>query len=456
MGPVAQQDRPRERALAVLCGAERGTFVDSLLEASRREFDGRDSAFILELVYGVLRQRSLLDWTLDRFSANPLGTTDIETRNILRLGAYQLLFLDKVPASAAVNTSTELAKEYGRKSGYVNGLLRNLERNRNSLPRPAYDDPVRQLSVLHSHPEWLVRRWVARFGQERTEKLLAACNRPAPLVIRMNTLRTTRDELMQTLIAEGAEARVTQYSSAGLELLSSPGLNNLASFREGRFLVQDEAAQLVGMMVAPAPGETVLDACAAPGGKATHLAELMGDQGSVVALDSDAGRLNRVAENSARLGTTIVRPVVGNAAIYRETLFDKVLVDAPCSGLGVLRRHPDGRWTKGEKIVAERRTVQRNILANCATLLKPGGALVYATCTTEPEENEDLIKAFIASRHGEFRIDDPRPYLPHPAGPLVGPEGFFRTYPDEPSLDGFFGVRIVRMRTQECSHVSKF
>ncbi len=444
--PQSQRDRPRERSLAVLCGAERGTFADSLLEAARREFDGRDSAFILELVYGVLRHRSWLDWTLDRFSANPLGTTDIETRNILRLGAYQLLLLDKVPASAAVNTSTELAKEYGRKSGYVNGLLRNLERNRNALPRPAYDEPARQLSVLYSHPEWLVRRWVARFGQERTEKLLTACNQHAPFVIRANTLRTTRDELKQALAAEGAEARETPYSSAGLELLSSPGLNNLVAFREGRFLVQDEAAQLVGMMVAPAQGDTVLDACAAPGGKATHLAELMGNQGSVTALDSDAGRLNRVAENITRLGTTIVRPVVGDAAKYRDDLFDKVLVDAPCSGLGVLRRHPDGRWTKSEKIVAERQTVQRNILANCAALLKPGGALVYATCTTEPEENEDLINAFIASGRGEFRVDDPRPYLPPSAGPLIGPEGFFRTFPDEPSLDGFFGVRLVRNR----------
>jgi len=442
--PRSQKDRPRERALAVLCGAERGTFADSLLEAARREFDGRDSAFILELVYGVLRHRSWLDWTLDRFSSNPVSTTDIETRNILRLGAYQLLLLDKVPASAAVNTSTELAKEYGRKSGYVNGLLRNLERNRNTLPRPAFDDPVRQLSVQYSHPEWLVRRWVGRFGQERTGKLLTACNRPAPLVIRANILRTTRDELKQALVAEGAEVRETTYSSAGLELLSSPGLTDLTAFREGRFLVQDEAAQLVSLMLAPESGETVLDACAAPGGKATHLAELMGNQGSVVALDSDAGRMGRVAENSIRLGTTIVRPVVGDAAKYREAVFDKMLVDAPCSGLGVLRRHPDGRWTKAEKIIAERQTVQRNILANCAALLKPGGALVYATCTTEPEENEDLIKAFIASRRGEFRIEDPRPYLPPPAGPLIGPEGFFRTYPDEPSLDGFFAARLVR------------
>jgi 16S rRNA (cytosine967-C5)-methyltransferase len=444
VNPVAQKDRPRERALAVLCGAERGTFADSLLEASRREFDGRDSAFILELVYGVLRRRSLLDWTLERFSTNPLGTTDIETRNILRLGAYQLLFLDKVPASAAVNTSTELAKQYGKKHGYVNGLLRSLERKKNDLPLPADADVAKRLSVLHSHPLWLVRRWIARIGADLTEEILRQNNKDAPLIIRANALKGTADDLIILLASQGAEARKSRFSPSGVEIISSPGITALEAFKEGRFMVQDEAAQLVTLMVDPKPGELVLDACAAPGGKATYLAELMGNTGEVVALDSDKRRIDRIRENSSRLGITIVRPKMGDAVKYSEGTFDRVLIDAPCSGLGVLRRHPDGRWTKGEKLVAERQAVQRKILANCAELLKPGGALVYATCTTEPEENEDLINAFITSSRGEFRIDDPRPHLPPSAVPLVGPEGFFRTFPDEPSLDGFFGARLVR------------
>ncbi len=442
---MTSTDRPRERALSVLRGVEQGTFADPLLDAARREFDGRDSAFILELVYGVLRNRALLDWTLDRASAKPVATTDPWTRNILRLGVYQLLFLDRVPPSAAVNTSTELSKQYGKKTGYVNGLLRNVERSRSAAQPPVDGGPEKRLSVLYSHPDWLVRRWLTRYGPERTEAALSENNRPAPLVIRTNTLRTTREKLKQSLASEGAEARETGFSPVGLEVLASPGLLNLAAFRDGLFMVQDEAAQLVSLMLAPEPGDTVLDACAAPGGKATHIAELMDDRGTVVALESDPGRIARVRENCSRLGTSIIRPVTGDAAAYREGLFDRVLVDAPCSGLGVLRRHPDGRWTKNEKTINDRQAVQKAILENCAGLLKPGGMLVYATCTTEPEENEDVTNAFIASAGGEFRIDDPRHHLPGAAAPFVGPDSYFRTFPDAPSMDGFFGARITRI-----------
>jgi 16S rRNA (cytosine967-C5)-methyltransferase len=209
------------------------------------------------------------------------------------------------------------------------------------------------------------------------------------------------------------------------------------------FIVQDEAAQLAGMMLGPKPGEAVLDACAAPGGKATHLAEMMRNEGALVALESDARRIERIRENSERLGITIMRPVAGDASRYREGAFDKVLVDAPCSGLGVLRRHPDGRWTKAEKSILERQALQKRILANCARLVKPGGVLVYATCTTEPEENEDVVENFLGSDPG-FSLDDPRPLLPASAARLVDAGGFFRTFPGEPDLDGFFAARMVK------------
>jgi 16S rRNA (cytosine967-C5)-methyltransferase len=444
VSPASPTDKPRQRALSILQSTERGGFADPLLDEARRGFNARDSAFILELVYGVLRNRARLDWTLDRASAKPVSTTDAWTRNILRLGAYQLLFLDRVPHSAAVNTSTELAKQHGKKSGYVNGLLRTVERNRNTLSLPSDADPAKRFSVHYSHPEWLVLRWLRRYGVERTEAYLRENNRPSPLVIRTNTLRATRDELKRMLVSEGADARETAYSPVGLELLGSPGLLNLASFRNGLFLVQDEAAQLIGMMLAPEPGESVLDACAAPGGKATHIAGLMGNQGALVALDNDPGRMARVRENSARLGTTIIRPVTGDAATYHDGPFDRVLVDAPCSGLGVLRRHPDGRWTKDEKTIGERQAMQMAILENCAGLLKPGGVLVYATCTTEPEENEAVVGAFVAASNTEFRIDDPRPHLQGAAAKLIGSDGFLRTFPDTPLMDGFFGARLIK------------
>lgn len=436
-------DRPRERALVILRKTEEGIFADALLEDARSSFAHRDSAFILELVYGALRNRALLDSILDRFSEKPVRRTDAWTRNILRLGAYQLLFLDRVPASAAVNTSVDLAGRHGRKQGYVNGLLRSLERKKSVLPPPSADDPVKRFSLLYSHPEWLVRRWIAKYGFEAVEPVLASNNQPAPLCIRTNMLMTTREELRALFEADGSVAQESGYSPAGIEIVSSSGIRSLAAYRSGLFIVQDEAAQLVGLMLDPRPGEAVLDACAAPGGKTTHLAELMGNTGTVIALESDPKRIGRIVENSKRLGITIIRPVRGDAAKYRGGPYDKILIDAPCSGLGVLRRHPDGRWTKNEGIIREKQALQKRILENCSRLLRPGGALVYATCTTEPEENEEVIREFLAG-HPDFALDDPRPFLPAAAAGLVDGRGFFRTFPARPEMDGFFGARMVK------------
>jgi len=441
---MAHIDKPREKALQVLQSVEGGGFADSLINEARQVFDGRDSAFILELVYGTLRNRLRLDWALDLFSAQPVEKTDAWTRNLLRLGAYQMLFLDRVPTSAAVDTATELAKIYGKKHGYVNGLLRNLDRKRSAITEPGTADPVKRLSILHSHPEWLIRRWVRQFGEKPAERLLERNNQPAPLVIRTNTLRTTREQLKASLEADGVNAVETKYSPLGLELVSGPGIQKPGSYQSGWFMVQDEAAQLISMMLSPLPGETVLDACAAPGGKATHLASMMQGSGTLVALESDPERIKRIRENCARLGATLVLPTRGDATQYKEGRFDKVLIDAPCSGLGVLGRHPDGRWNKTEGSIRERRLLQARILENCAMLVNPGGALVYATCSTEPEENEEVISSFLSGKSGEFVIDDPRPLLPEQARVLVDETGFFHSYPVAFEMDGFFGARLAR------------
>jgi 16S rRNA (cytosine967-C5)-methyltransferase len=444
--PVAPTDKPREKAIEILRGVENGGFADTLIDRARPVFGDRDNAFILELVYGTLRNQALLDWILNQFSLQPVAKTDAWTRNILRLCAYQMFLLDKVPVSAAVNTATELAKVYGKKSSYVNGLLRTLDRKRNEIVYPGVEDPIKRLSVLYSHPVWLVRRWVARFGEDVVETLLRGNNVRAPLVIRTNPLKTTRDGLKASLLSQGVDARETVYSPVGLELISSPPLRTLAAYEQGWFMVQDQAAQLVSLLLRPQPGETVLDACAAPGGKATHLAELMRDQGTLIALESDRERLKKIRENCARLGLTIVIPTLRDASRYQEGRFDKILIDAPCSGLGVLRRHPDGRWSKTEEAIQERRALQTRILTNCAKLLKPGGALVYATCTTEPEENADVIEELLLKAGGEFAIDDPRSYLPEQAACLVDERGFFHTYPRALEMDGFFGARLTRKK----------
>lgn len=437
-------DKPREKALEILENSEAGVFADVLLDRTRQTFDGRDSAFICELVYGVLRNRERLDWILNQFSAQPVTRTDALTRNILRLGAYQMLFLDRVPTSAAVNTSVELAKRYGKKNGYVNGLLRNLDRKRSAISYPDSGNTEKQLSVLYSHPEWLIKRWITRFGAEKTELLLQKNNLPAPLTIRTNLLKTTRDELKASLVSEGAEVAETNYSPLGLDLVSSPGLHTLTTFQQGWFMVQDQAAQLISMMLDPRPGDAVLDACAAPGGKATHLAEIMQNQGTLIALDNSRDRLQRILENSGRLGTRIITPMLGDASRYRKGTFDKMLVDAPCSGLGVLRRHPDGRWCKKEGLFEEYQTKQKVILKNCADLLKPGGALVYATCSTEPEENESVIEQFLSKSGGNFSLDAPAAHLSETAAKLVDENGFFHSYPLVPEMDGFFGARLIK------------
>ena len=443
---MPRPDRTRERAASVLREAEGGVFADQLLEQARTGLDGRDRAFLLELVYGVLRNRTRIDWLLDRFSAQPVAATDAWTRNILRLAAYQLLFLDRVPPSAAVNTATELAKVHGRKSGYVNGLLRTLERNKGKLPLPGDADPVTRLANLHSHPRWLVRRWSDRYGPERTEEALRRNNLPAPLCIRTNLLKGSRDELVTLLEAQGATVRRTACSPAGIEVLSSPGLAALPAFQDGWFMVQDEAAQLVSLMLAPQPGETVLDACAAPGGKAAHLAELMQDQGQVIALESDPDRLPRIAENAARLGISIIRPVLGDAAAFHEGTYDRMLIDAPCSGLGVLRRHPDGRWTKSEKTIRDKQQAQMRILENCSKLLKPGGVLIYATCTTENEENEDTVSHFIVKNSNNYALKEPPQHPPDMCHELIDHHGYFRSFPSSRDLDGFFAACIQRTR----------
>lgn len=440
---LPQRDVPRTIAVDILRRVENGVFADKLLDEARASLDARDRAFVLELVYGALRNRSMIDWTLNRLSAQPIERTDAWTRNILRIAAYQMLYLDRVPVSASVNTATELAKQFGKKGGYVNGLLRNLDRKRSSIGAPDSKDPVTGLSILFSHPEWLVRRWVARFGMEAAEALLRSNNALAPLVLRTNTLRTTREKLSASLAATNMTVVETAYSPVGLEIVSAgSGIHELSSYREGLFLVQDQAAQLVGLMLAPQAGETVLDACAAPGGKATHLAELMRDQGRIIALENDSTRSERIRENCSRLGLTSIAPVVGDASSFSGETFDKILVDAPCSGFGVLRRHPDGRWNKNEQTINGRRILQRRILENCAGLLKPGGALVYATCTTEPEENEDIILEFLSTTGKEFSIEDPRGFLPDHAKNLVDEAGFFHTYPRALDMDGFFAVRL--------------
>ncbi len=443
-------------ALEILYKVDReSAFADSLLD---RVFDKNDllpldRAFIKELVYGVLRQRGFLDWVIEQHSKRSINRTRPWIRNILRMGSYQLLFLTKVPVSAAINESVKLAKRYGRihSASFANAVLREIDRRRGDLKYPEVsENPTKALAVCYSHPEWMVKRWLNRYGIEGTAVLCQANNKKPPLTIRTNTLKVKRGELSDALIKEGVAVEMGEVAPTALKIESPIPIKELTSFKEGWFYVQDEGAQLISSILSPAPGERVLDACAAPGGKCTHIAELMENSGEIVALDIGRDRLKLVNENAKRLGIDIIKTYKADASenltrhLFARRKFHKIVVDAPCSGLGILRRHPEGKWRKEEKIIYEYRNLQINILEAVSGLLSPGGILLYSTCSTEPEENEDVMEEFI-KRHPEFRVNNPEPYLSHKARDFIDKAGYFRTLLNQYGMDGFFAARLIRI-----------
>ncbi len=448
----------RKVAHQVLCALERADeFADELLdeafEAAR--LDARDRRLCLELTYGVLRRQASLDWRLNHLADRPVARLPVPVRVALRLGAYQVLHLDKVPVSAAVNESVTLAagrrdRASARWRGLTNAVLRGLTRHAPPPPPDPARDPVQSIAVRNSCPAWLVERWLARYGDALCEELCRATLLVPPLTLRSNTLKITREDLLARLTRAGLLVRPTLLSPVGVTVEKRGEVAGLPHYQEGFFYVEDEAAQLVPPLLAPQPGERVLDACAAPGGKATHLAALMQNRGEIVAVDRSAGRLRLLHENCARLGITIVRPLEHHwsrppggrrKAALDEPSFDCALVDAPCSGLGVLKRHPEAKWHKEADVLVGHQARQLSILDQVATLLRPGGRLVYSTCSTEPEENEHVVDQF-CKKHAEFRRESVEPWLPEGRRTLLTSQGSLSTLTSMTSMDAFFACRL--------------
>jgi 16S rRNA (cytosine967-C5)-methyltransferase len=439
----------RELAIAALEEvAQRGAKPKDVLDRLSGSLDSRDRAFLMELVYGALRHRDILDWVLKAFLKKASGLA-APTMNNLRLAAYQILFM-RVPEWAAVNEAVELEKAQGRPT-VVNGVLRNLLRNigdiRARLSRMRTEPTPDRIALLASHPLWLVRRWVARFGTEGARELAEANNRIPPLTLRINTLNAGREELITGLSAEGIEAEPTLHSPDGLRL------KEFRAFRELPFssalIAQDEASQLISYLLGPQPGERILDACAAPGGKTTHLAQLMRNTGEIVAVEYEKGRLRQIEENLSRLGITSVTVVNADARNLETTplclenpgrcLFDRILLDAPCSSLGVIRRNPDVKYRHTAGQLGQFRARQTGLLSSVSKLLKSGGTMVYSVCSTEPEEGEEVIREFLEVSP-EFSVVRPEvPFLEEFMN-----DGFFRTYPHRDNMDGFFGARLCK------------
>lgn len=402
----------------------------------RADLSPRDEALATELVYGTLRHRAEIDWALSRFSRTPIDALPPRIRTVLRVGAYQILFLERIPASAACWEAVELAKRVGHRgtARLVNAVLRRLADSPPVVPDDLGVDAG--LALRYSHPAWLVARWIARFGLEETRALCAANNETPPSAIRLNTLRGSPEELTARLSACGVDTVPSPFLPEGRRIIAGAPDARKAAFDAGWFSPQDEGSMLVSRLVDARPGNTVIDACAAPGGKTAHLAALLENCGRIIACDVRPARLAAVSRQAARLGATIVEGRLLDAAqigtAYPGTA-DRVLVDAPCSGLGVIRRRPEIKWRLDEASFPILAARQREILHGTAGAVRPGGVLMYSVCSIEPEEGPAIAEEFLA-HHPEFA-----PCLLPGSPPLFpGAPGTAFLYPHRSGTDGFF------------------
>ena len=431
--------------------AAQSSFSSYLLPSflDKGSLSDRDQRLITELVYGCLRWQGRLDWVISRFSHSPPSALEVPVLITIRLGCYQLLFLERIPPSAAVKESVELAKRYGSPGSarLVNAVLRQICRRGSTIPFPqAEKDELGYLTVTQSHPRWLVERWLKRFGFQETVELVEANNRKPPLFIRVNRLKTTQEELRRKLGEEGIEVEVSHYLPDSLKVVKGR-IARSSALKEGLCYLQDEASQVVSFLVSPHPEDWVLDACAAPGSKACHLATLMENRGCIIANDIHFHRLRVLRENCRLLGVDNIRMVATDCTrppgLQYE--FDRVLVDAPCTSLGRIRRSPELKWRRSLEDVELLSAKQKSLLFYSSKLVKKGGLLVYAVCSWEREETEEVVGSFLEERV-EFRLDDPRDYLPSSLHPLVAEDGFLRTYPHRHNMDGFFSAVFTRKR----------
>jgi len=447
-------------AIDILCSwEERRLPLDQLLEqyiADMAPGDPRDRQLIMSMVYGVVRWRGYLDWVVEKFSTHPLAKLKKRTLYALRVGIFQLLFLDRVPPSAAINETVQALKDMKQPqwlAGFVNGVLRGVDRERQNIPHPLNAKISAQLpeTARLSHPEWLIKRWQNRYGNTAANSICTKNNTAAPLCLRVNTTRTTPAALLEKLRSEGLHAAAGKYGPLAIKLQDYHGpVTALPGFADGLFQVQDEAAQIVPLLLGPLqPGRSYLDGCAGLGGKTSHLAQMLPPGSPLVAVEPNSGRLRKLHENLARLRldttVTIVEGTLSSLLPDNYEKFAGLLLDAPCSGLGIIRRQPDIRWSRNPADLLRYQEKQLALLSDAAQLVAAPGVIVYATCSTEPEENDAVVKKFLAS-HPQFVLANCRDILPASAADLVDNQGFFRTLPGQDDLDGFLGARLEKIK----------
>lgn len=435
----------RETALRALISFRReGAWPDLYLKKACADMRSEEAALASTITYGVLQNRAYLDFLLGSFSARPLEKITPQVLDALRLGAYQLVFLTRIPHSAAVNETVELVKKTANAgaAGYANGVLRALQRSLDRLPEVPRDNDLDYLSIRYSHPKWFAGKMNKRLGFDGCEALLQANNTPVPVTARVNTLKTTREELLQKFAQEGISAIPHRHLPNAIIFDNMKGVLQSKLLQQGLFYIQDVASQLCVESLQPKPGETVFDLCAAPGGKSMLAAQMMEDKGRLLSMDIHPHKSDLIAKNAKTYGITCLQTIPSDASKLRETLVeqaDAIICDVPCSGMGVIRKKPDVRYKDGDQI-KELPPLQLSILENAGKYLKPGGRVVYSTCTVLKEENESVVQQFLVA-HPDFTLE---PFDLPGIGRVE--EGMLTLWPHIHGTDGFFMAKLRKSR----------
>lgn len=439
----------REIAVKILSRIEStDSYLDKLLDMELRESELSqiDRSFLTELVNGTIRWKLKIDYVISQFYRGDYAKLDINIKNALRLAMYQILFLERVPHSAAVNESVEFVKKL--KGQYLanlsNAILRTSIRKLNLIEYPRLDDdPVKALSIIHSFPAWLVRRFINRFGLYEAEQLLVSLNERPRLSLRVNLNKTSPEKLLEKFMNQDLKVEKGKYLPEFVYVEGLSRIGELEDFKEGMFTVQDESAGLVSRLLDPQQGERILDLCAAPGGKSTHIWELTQGNVDLVAVEKYENRARLLASSLMRVGNQSPNVVTGDASTFTtDKLFDRILIDAPCTGFGVIRKKPDSKWKREPEDISKLNAIQSAILNNAARLLKPEGVLVYSTCTMETMENQDVVKQFL-NQHPEFSLERADQFVDKT---LSSQDGFLETFPHRHDLDGSFAARMRKIR----------
>lgn len=443
---------PREIAIKILneIDKEKAYSNISITRNMDKELSELDESFIREIVYGVVENKLLIDWVINKFSNIKIKKISPMILEILRIGIYQIMFMDKIPDSAAVNESVKLAKKYGHKGSisYVNALLRNISKNKTNIMLPDKNfNPAEYLSIKYSHPKWMVEKWIRDFGITFTEELCIANNKRPKLNIRVNTLKISKQDLMNKLQNKGFSVSEGKYADDCIIVDNPVRITDTDEFKDGLFQIQDESSMLVAQIMDPKPGDFVVDVCSAPGGKTTHIAQRMNNSGKIIARDIHQHKLELIKSNVKRLGINIIELERYDALDLDEKLVgraDCCLVDAPCSGLGLIRRKPDIKWNKNKDDLLKITELQYKILTNSSKYIKRGGTLIYSTCTIQREENIYLINRFI-EENPDFMLKGFENLINDDELKKLAKNGYIELYPNINDTDGFFIAKMIKI-----------